>query len=725
VAGVLAWSAICQAYQINGRWTSTATNGNTGLRGDPITLTWGIIADGTTISGNEGSTGSSLVNYLDTIIGAGPGGSDLTQRPWFTIFTNSFGRLSELAGVTYVYESNNSAQAIDASFPPIGSLGNVPDVRIGGHHIDGSSGANTLAYSYFPNHSDLVLDTDNTNYYSNANNNYRAFRNILMHESGHGLGVDHVASSNAAFLFEANLGTNFDGPQLDDILALQRNYGDAREKNGGNDTFTVAAVLGSLFAGETLRVGTLGDSTVVAATDTDFVSIDGTSDTDFFSFTLNRTLDVTLNLTPRGATYKQAAVGDTQVSQNTKMFSDLTLSLFDTNGSTLLGLANNNGLGLGETLSHQLAPGTYYARITGANDEVQLYGLDILGTRVAASLVWTATHSNSWDVNTSENFADSVGPVNFYNQDHVTFDDTASTFAVNIVQNVEPAGVVVNTANTYTFAGPGGIVAGSVTLTGSGTVELANDGNTYVGPTEVQSGKLVVVTATGTGDTTVHAGAVVGGGGMIGGNLIALNGATIQPGGALLPSSLEISQDSTLTVDGDYSQTAAATLEVQLRALADFDALIVTGAASLSGTLSVQLGDDFTPTAGDRFDILTAIDGITGTFTNLLLPDLGSFLTFNALYEANIVALTVVPFSVTLPGDFDADGDVDGRDFLVWQRGGSPNPLSAEDLAEWQAAYAPGGMAAFATMSVSVPEPATGVSLLISFVALFARRRRS
>jgi autotransporter-associated beta strand protein len=727
VAAVLAWSTISHAYEISNRWATTATNGSTGLRGDPITLTWGLVSDGTTISGSEGSTGSILINYLDTKIGGAPpdtDASDLTQRPWFAIFTSSYGRIAELSGVTYVYEPKNSTQPIDASLAPTGSLWNVPDIRIGGHSIDGSSGANTLAYSYFPNHSDLVLDTDNANYYGNASNNYRAFRNILMHESGHGLGIDHVASSNAAFLMEANLGTNFDGPQLDDILALQRNYGDALEKNGGNDVFGKATVLGSLVNGAPLRIGTNGDTTAVAATDTDFVSIDGTSDIDFFSFTLERTLDVTLNLTPRGAIYNQGPQGGTQTSQNTKMFSDLTLGLFDTNGTTLLGLANNNGLGLGESLSRQLTPGTYYARVTGANDDVQLYGLDLFGTRVAASLTWTGSHSNSWDVNTSENFVDSVGPVNFYNQDQVTFDDTAASRAVNIAQNVEPASILVNTANTYTFTGPGGIVAGSLTLAG-GTLELANDGNTYSGPTDVQAGTLIVVTATGTGDTTVHDGAIVGGGGMIGGNLVALNGATVQPGGSLLPSSLEINQDPTLTVDGDYTQANGATLEVQLRSLTDFDTLIVTGAASLDGSLSIQLGDNFMPTAGERYDILTASDGIAGTFANLLLPDLGGFLTFNALYEANIVALTVIPLSVTLPGDFDGDGDVDGRDFLVWQRGGSPNPLSAEDLAEWRAAYAPGGMATFAAMSVSVPEPATGVSLLIGLVGLLARRRHS
>ncbi|MCA9235194.1 MAG: hypothetical protein KDA44_06970, partial [Planctomycetales bacterium] len=43
------------------------------------------------------------------------------------------------------------------------------------------------------------------------------------------------------------------------------------------------------------------------------------------------------------------------------------------------------------------------------------------------------------------------------------------------------------------------------------------------------------------------------------------------------------------------------------------------------------------------------------------------------------------------PGDFDEDGDVDGGDFLAWQRGNSPTPLSADDLAAWQANFGGGG----------------------------------
>jgi hypothetical protein len=47
-------------------------------------------------------------------------------------------------------------------------------------------------------------------------------------------------------------------------------------------------------------------------------------------------------------------------------------------------------------------------------------------------------------------------------------------------------------------------------------------------------------------------------------------------------------------------------------------------------------------------------------------------------------------------GNSPSDGDVDGRDFLVWQRGGSPAP--AGDLADWQSNYGVGA-------SVDASEP--------------------
>lgn len=83
-------------------------------------------------------------------------------------------------------------------------------------------------------------------------------------------------------------------------------------------------------------------------------------------------------------------------------------------------------------------------------------------------------------------------------------------------------------------------------------------------------------------------------------------------------------------------------------------------------------------------------------------------------YTVHWNELSLVTLNTT-PGDFDEDGDVDGRDFLAWQRDSSVGLLS-----DWQAAYgAP--LAGFS----SVPEPGTfGMMILASISAAGLRRFR-
>ncbi len=73
-------------------------------------------------------------------------------------------------------------------------------------------------------------------------------------------------------------------------------------------------------------------------------------------------------------------------------------------------------------------------------------------------------------------------------------------------------------------------------------------------------------------------------------------------------------------------------------------------------------------------------------------------------------------------GDFDEDGDVDGNDFLLWQRGDSPNEQSAEDLLAWRTNY---GLLPFslATSTTPVPEPST-VIMLTGFLSSLCIRYR-
>jgi hypothetical protein len=156
-----------------------------------------------------------------------------------------------------------------------------------------------------------------------------------------------------------------------------------------------------------------------------------------------------------------------------------------------------------------------------------------------------------------------------------------------------------------------------------------------------------------------------------------------------------------------------ATLQIELGGPAagtQYDQINVAGELILGGTLEISLINGFMPTAGQTFDFLAASD-VVGAFSSIVLPTLPG-LTWNTSQLLSGV------LSVTLPGDFDHDGDGDGRDFLPWQRGGSPSPFSASELADWQANYGSGMLVA---ASVAVPEPS---ALLVLTLSTFGNCRR-
>ena len=270
------------------RWSSTAMtparrNGPNRLRqGDPVTIIWSIIPDGTAIAANgsipgESSDPSNLIATLNGIYG--------NQATWLALMQQVFDRWEELTGNRYVYAPSDDG----ASFPgSAGSVGTRGDVRIGGHFIDGNF--NTLAYNYGPSTGDMVLDTAD-GYFNTTSSNSLRFRNVLAHEHGHGLGLAHVCPQDSTKLMEPSANTVFDGPQHDDIFSAQRQYGDRFEDTNSdgtsddNDAFSRRADLGSLpFATTTLTP----------------LSIDDNSDQDFFGFGTSSAARVSITLTPLG-----------------------------------------------------------------------------------------------------------------------------------------------------------------------------------------------------------------------------------------------------------------------------------------------------------------------------------------------------------------------------------------------------------------------------------------
>ncbi len=371
-------------FRIQNRWTSTGSTPSVGGRGNPITVTWGIVADGTPISGDSAAP-SSLIAMLNSQYGAGPGG--LENAPWMRFFYSAFGRWSELSGVAYRYEPFDGGAAIDGTTAPAGRPGVYPDVRIGGHSLDGASGANTLAYNYFPSHSDMVIDTDNFAFYGNPEFDSRRLRNVLMHEAGHGLGLNHLDSNNSSQLMEPFISTAFDGPQIDDILAIHRNYGDVLEKNGGNDTFALATPIGAKGAGDAWAIGTNGSAQVVASNMTDFVSIDGSSDRDYYKFSVIERVSARVVMSQVGRTYNEGPQDGEQTPLVTSQLNPLNLSLYRssaTDGIAVLAEAEASSLTQKLIEGLVLEPGPdYVLDLRGTIDNVQLYRLDLLLTAVA------------------------------------------------------------------------------------------------------------------------------------------------------------------------------------------------------------------------------------------------------------------------------------------------------------------------------------------------------
>ncbi len=360
-------------HRLGNRWSTTATDGGGLGQGDPTTLTWSYVQDGTFIAGFAGEPGSNsaLFAWLNGVYG--------DFNTWHALFIQIFDRWSALSGFSYAYEPNDDGLNLGGA---VGALGVRGDLRIGAHIIDGNSGI--LAYNFFPNNGDMVIDAFDA-FYNNTTNNSIRMRNVLAHEHGHGLGLNHVCPVSQSKLMEPFVSVAFDGPQFDDVLGTQRGYGDFNEHN---DTSGTATALGVLPA---------------AVSD---ISIDDGGGEDWFSVALGSGEMITATVTPSGVPYlegPQNANGScpagTSFDPRTEL--DLRLEILGTDGSTVLASVNDTGLGGSETTSAIAgAAGTYYVRVFNGDavDNAQAFMLDVDSSATLFGDGFESGDTSLWDV---------------------------------------------------------------------------------------------------------------------------------------------------------------------------------------------------------------------------------------------------------------------------------------------------------------------------------------
>ena len=384
-------------YDLNSRWS--------GSQGAPRVITWSFVPDTVNITGapgiNEPASLSSLFATFD---------AKLARATWIAHFQSCFDRWEALTGIDFQRITSGGNDWDDgASWASAGSASRG-DMRIGMHPIDGDG--DILAYCYFPSNGNMVLDKDDafgsTNLF-NASNSYRFLRNVVAHEMGHGIGLNHVCSTNSSQLMEPFINTGFDGPRHDDVRAVQRHYGDINEPD---NTAATAANSGVISLGQTRTLGTI-PGTAIPTSST--LSIDADSEIDYHAFSTAQILLANVTLAPVGAVYdsstQDSETGICNTGNNVNSLGAANLA-FDvrTGADALMTTVSAGSATVAETISGVLLspPGTYLVSVYEVDSPTtsQLYTLTIATPTAPVvtasdtlpnyvSLTWTSIPNNT------------------------------------------------------------------------------------------------------------------------------------------------------------------------------------------------------------------------------------------------------------------------------------------------------------------------------------------
>ena len=252
----------------------------------------------------------------------------------------------------------------------------------------------------------------------------------------------------------------------------------------------------------------------------------------------------------------------------------------------------------------------------------------------------------------------------------------------------------------------GAVTAGEITMHHTGMVRVG---------APLSANAALNITAAG--GVNITAAGRLAGQGAIAGDVDNLG--TIAPGSA----------QGVINLADDYTQHSNGALEIEVAGTApgsQHDQLAVSGSANIAGRLEISLINDFVPSYGDSFQIITFASGL-GKFDQVI----GAFVD-PAMTLAPIYSNTNLTLVAALPGDGDLNGIVNFADFVLlsnsfgqldtcWDQGNF-NLDGITNFADFVILSNNFGTMVPAPADNAVPEPATLLLLMGAVIALRMRR---
>ncbi len=235
--------------------------------------------------------------------------------------------------------------------------------------------------------------------------------------------------------------------------------------------------------------------------------------------------------------------------------------------------------------------------------------------------------------------------------------DGTSSEIINTSSGNALAGFATNAAGGQFTVQDSGSFTTAGALTNAGDITVSGGSTLTISGALTESGGSTILahgTLTSTTGTVTLTDGLLSGTGTVKGN-VSNTGVSISPGAS--------GSAGTLTIQGTYTQGAGGSLNVALGgtgAGVGYDQLVVTGSASLGGTINISTINGYVPPVGSAFQVLT------------FASKTGDFQTYNGLFisgkvgllpaytpSANPVNLTLTSSSVVNNWTNPAGGDWD------------------------------------------------------------------